>query len=664
MTGRRRRNRLKLGGTCNKGKEKVKEDQSHTVSSNNAQVNQKNEEVAEGPHMNIGSYPQYFGCENSDSHYGFDYGSDSDFSYDDFTDPFRYDEGGNYRGDYSHRAEFSPYPFLCYHDEEEDEEEGKDDDYTFMVAIPQKDEDEQVERPMNVGVMSDLPLDVVYDILSRLPIKTLARCRSVCKDMCRITHIRRFIKMHHNRAIQGDIPPSLLLHARYCFDELRSDVYLLQHDTCDDTLDGRAVVSHPLFSPPKNEFEVVGSCNGLLCLSEPLYYGPRFVCNPITGEYIWLPKPDKRTNFDIVSGFGYDEVANEYKVVRMLFHSIDIGLGNGSPSFKLEGEVYSLSLGKWRDIGDVPYPLRGKASPAFVNGALHWMTESYDFLNVTDLIVSFDLGREEFRVVPPPPGFVPGRQSHRLNLGVLGGRLCLFEYSIIGHLEIWIMKKYGVKESWTKEYVVWQKSSGRDSGHFTPLRLMENGELLLLCNSECLVLYDPVMKIFRDIWIRGLPPCFEAITHAGSLFPLRNAVGLAKRDRFNFSFGEWCPVLFPIPAHKTMMYGDKQPSEHGSNPDVEDEEDFQIFQTPEMWDRFQREEGTSNANEIIEDFGALLNLFGKGMNTYGRESRGSSCFFELRLISTLEDRGIQQLGPTVGGKDIILSLTSLSIILI
>ncbi|XP_042513713.1 F-box protein At3g07870-like isoform X2 [Macadamia integrifolia] len=629
MGGRRRKNLSKIGETANKGKEKAKEDQSHIVSSNVAEVKLKNKEVADATHVNIASHPQFFGYEDFDSDhgYGFDYDYDgmgfddidlSDpFSYDDYTDPLRYDEDGNYRGDYSHWggdqrhwAEFFGYPIPGYQDEEDEEEEEEevDDDYTYEMAILQKEEDEQMEKPMNIGVMSKLPSEVVFDILSRLPIKTLARCRCVSKDMRRITHIRRFIQMHHNRAIQGDIPPSLLVHARYCIDELPNDIYLLQHDTCDDTLDGRAVVAHPQFSTRK-KFEVVGSCNGLLCLSEPRHYGPRFVCNPVTGEYISLPKPDKHTDFDIVSGFGYDEMANEYKVVRMLFRSVDLECGSGTSTFKLEGEVYSLSLGNWRHIGDAPYALRGKASSAFVNGALHWMTDE-----LRELIVSFDLGREEFRVVPPPPGFVPGCRSHSLNLGVLGEHLCLFDYSINGQLEIWVMKEYGMKWSWTKEYVISRKILGLDSGHFIPLRLMKNGELLIWYEDEGLGFYNPVKKEFRDFQIRGLPPCFEAITHAGSLLPLRNAVGLAKSDGCNFSFGKWCPTLFPIPAHESIKYGDKQPTEHGLNPDGENEEDVQFSERPEGQDGLQGEEGQ-------------VNVYGGGLKTFLRMDEYPVCSF-------------------------------------
>ncbi|CAL9013805.1 unnamed protein product [Prunus brigantina] len=41
--------------------------------------------------------------------------------------------------------------------------------------------------------------------------------------------------------------------------------------------------------PAGHKYEVVNSCNGLLCLSKPFINDP-VVCNPITGEFIHLPE--------------------------------------------------------------------------------------------------------------------------------------------------------------------------------------------------------------------------------------------------------------------------------------------------------------------------------------------------------------------------------------
>ena len=44
----------------------------------------------------------------------------------------------------------------------------------------------------------------------------------------------------------------------------------------------------------KKEFKIVNYCNGLLCLANTIVYlcnDPEAVCNPITGEFIYLPRP-------------------------------------------------------------------------------------------------------------------------------------------------------------------------------------------------------------------------------------------------------------------------------------------------------------------------------------------------------------------------------------
>ncbi|PIA42957.1 hypothetical protein AQUCO_02000421v1 [Aquilegia coerulea] len=401
------------------------------------------------------------------------------------------------------------------------------------------------------GVMLKLPLDIFLDILSRQPIRSLARCRCVCKTWRKIVHHPRFTSMHIDKAIQlnsnydCNSSVSLVLHSTIYEAAFGNDIYCLEHDMGDNP--DNAMIVKPRFAPSNFEFQVVGSCNGLLCLSENLYYDPIYVCNPAIGEYVKIPEISKRTHYDIVSGFGYDEVAKEYKVIRMMFDSIDY-VSEGNSSFKLEAEIYTLGSGVWRKMGDVSYPLRGRASSAFVNGALHWLTDEFIGLSVSERIISFDVSREEFHAIPPPPGFDYVSETFHFSLCDLRKSLCLLDYSSNDQFEIWVMKKYGVKTSWTKEYIISRQELGMDKFYLDPLKLLPNGEMLLVYNSESLVCYDPEQRTVRELGIHNLPPRFEAFTHVGSFVSLSDIIG-PSTSRRSVNNRKWYRALRPLYSH-------------------------------------------------------------------------------------------------------------------
>ncbi|KAI5337886.1 hypothetical protein L3X38_017157 [Prunus dulcis] len=71
--------------------------------------------------------------------------------------------------------------------------------------------------------------------------------------------------------------------------------------------------------PAGHKYEVVNSCNGLLCLSKPFINDPAVVCNPITGEFIHLPEVFKLdyVKGSIDCGFGFSPKTNQYNVIRI-----------------------------------------------------------------------------------------------------------------------------------------------------------------------------------------------------------------------------------------------------------------------------------------------------------------------------------------------------------
>ncbi|THG01475.1 hypothetical protein TEA_010305 [Camellia sinensis var. sinensis] len=263
--------------------------------------------------------------------------------------------------------------------------------------------------------------------------------------------------MHLSRASS----PSLILQTKTPKDGLPYDLYLAEPTTCHSN-DAVTTISTK-FNRSNLEFDLVGSINGLLCLSEPLYFDPVYICNPIIGEYMTLPKSEIETGFDIVSGFGFDQSTDRYKVIIMLYVTVkdDPTTTNGTVSFRMEGEIYTVGgSGEWRRIGEVPYPLRARESEAYLNGVLHWLMTDQDIgIETCEFIGSFDVASEEFRSLPPPQTQFSSesRTSLRrlnLDLGVLGDELCIFDNYFSDRTEIWMMKDYGVQSSWTKQYVI------------------------------------------------------------------------------------------------------------------------------------------------------------------------------------------------------------------
>ncbi|PIA51108.1 hypothetical protein AQUCO_01100144v1 [Aquilegia coerulea] len=175
-----------------------------------------------------------------------------------------------------------------------------------------------------------------------------------------------------------------------------------------------------------------------------------YICNTITQEHVILPTlpPQLITDHVGLHGFGYDSDTDTYKVIRIY------------PTSSISSaEVCTLGLGKWRRIEDVPSFRNYSPVCEFVNGSLHWLT--FD-KNHNMVIVSFNLSTEKFGIIPSPHV----ANTNIRSIGVLEDcpRIVSLTYNrdlindgiISDHdfiMELWVMKNYGVQESWTKEYV-------------------------------------------------------------------------------------------------------------------------------------------------------------------------------------------------------------------
>ncbi|OWM75433.1 F-box protein At3g07870 [Punica granatum] len=377
-----------------------------------------------------------------------------------------------------------------------------------------------------VSGMERLPREIILDILSRLPVTSIIRFRLVSRAWRELA--RDPLLPEAQLARTARFEPFLIFH---CDSPIRNDLYfakLLAHDRSAKVLTRKF---HPPFWHNMAEFEVVGSCNGILCLADSLYKESIYLYNPFTGDHRLLPRPKQYPNQEAAFGFGVDQKTGEYKVVKVVYYTKSTSAPTRTRRIAYQlSDLQVLTVGRdrdWRSLGKVPYQIARRPSEALLCGRLHWVTRPRRYRR----LVSFDLSEERFEEVPVP-GAGPLNWCN-YQLMVLGGSLSAIVYCYHGRIEIWVMKVYGEKDSWAKEFNIGahvpkglrQQSLNLPSkicrsltGRVRALCMLEDsGEILLEYKGRALVAYDPKKGKFRDVLYKGTPPWFQAFVHLGTL---------------------------------------------------------------------------------------------------------------------------------------------------
>ncbi|KAF9590169.1 hypothetical protein IFM89_031773 [Coptis chinensis] len=341
----------------------------------------------------------------------------------------------------------------------------------------------------------NLPDDITNNILARLHIRYLMRCRCVSRSWLVLISDPIFIDMHlkNQRLLQlNNVEDTdVVVFDPDAFSTTNYYSMVLEHVGCSN----ESLKPFPL--PPfhfSRDDELVDSCNGLLCIWN---LGDKniHIWNPITGEVLDIPSPNlMATQFESTDthfGFGYDSTRNEYKVVAISYPDDT----DPDPKFIIVAEVWTLGLGSWRNIGDFPFlPTTEYFS---MDGSLHWQSNMYMNREIGVLgIGSFDVRNEKFQFVLLPPHLNSNPDLDSVDLGALGGCISAVDYSSPGRAEIWIMKHFGLQESWTKQYVLTMAGEFR---HTKLLCLLTRGEVLFVFNGDKLISCDPKTGQVKEV---------------------------------------------------------------------------------------------------------------------------------------------------------------------
>ncbi|KAF5952255.1 hypothetical protein HYC85_010199 [Camellia sinensis] len=137
--------------------------------------------------------------------------------------------------------------------------------------------------------------------------------------------------------------------------------------------------------------------------------------------------------------------------------------------------------------------------------------------DVPQALIAFDLGAEEYRMVSLPEC---GAVDFCLKFAVLNGCLCVLHYYFKKGVDLWVMKEYGVKESWTKLIYIEQSNIGF-AIDLEPLAYSMNGKKVLFQHDfRTFCWYALEKKTIEMVGINGEPDHFRTTVCLGSLVPL------------------------------------------------------------------------------------------------------------------------------------------------
>ncbi|XP_057797415.1 F-box/kelch-repeat protein At3g23880-like [Salvia miltiorrhiza] len=366
------------------------------------------------------------------------------------------------------------------------------------AKIPQNAEESVLEISQNPqkskSARVEIHKEIIEEILSRLPVKSLLRFRCVSKPWRSLIDSKWFIKTHLQNSARN---PSLARHKVLLLKSVSKQM-LMRRPVLDSSEDQALELEFPI------DFDcIVGSCNGLVCLVS----NKQFVLwNPSTGISKKLPPyvDDYKTRYIYYDscGFGWDESSGDYKVFAAT---------TTTRSARATAMTYSLKRDSWKEVkgwdswkktNGISILGDGMRMGMLASGSLHWEMCDTDRRGV----VAFDLKREVIGAVELPEC----SEGFRWLIGVIGE--CLLAYYMLEDsscVDIWMKKK----ESWEKVVVLDQKCNPL---HISPalapfwgggFLLIKIGNFLVFCGkgfSNLVSLKD------SDVYIESLVSPLEA----------------------------------------------------------------------------------------------------------------------------------------------------------
>ncbi|KAL3751427.1 hypothetical protein ACJRO7_012280 [Eucalyptus globulus] len=380
-----------------------------------------------------------------------------------------------------------------------------------------------------------IPEDLLFEILKRLPVKSLCRFKCVSTLWRSLISDPRFVDSHF--AHSSNHPKLVISLPSHPHAGPRARLFFAANPS-EPGNDHRPWTVSPYFFALGTACRYVSqSIHGLICFQVDGYVG---VCNPTSGKYMTSRTVEAKVTGECAYlhySFGFDPVAKKYKVLRTL--ATCRSMPGCLRELIMEQHVLDLASETWRRIEDGPPHIKKEGEICF-NGLVYYRAWNGNITNPRqDYLVEFDVGTESFLMVKFPGDNGPRGGHHKVCLIEFEGRVAVADLrNLKRHGSddvVLLISEDFEREIWRKKVIAlpprWKKILVAEEVFLAGT--VSTGEWLLvsqiMLKPPRVFYYNPKNNSFRGIEIRGLPKyrivlppaVWQTFTHhVESLLPL------------------------------------------------------------------------------------------------------------------------------------------------
>ncbi|CAA7013247.1 unnamed protein product [Microthlaspi erraticum] len=239
-------------------------------------------------------------------------------------------------------------------------------------------------------MISDLPSELVEEIISRVPMKLMGMVRSTCKKWNSLSKDQSFVKKHIGKVAASTREREfLIITGGHGLELISYNLNKTNNNDNDLSMNRKGTLIGRECTDPLLLTYQVFHCNGVLLCVLGNMNTRLVVWNPYWGNTRWIDERKDDSGLVKRFAFGYDKSCGSHKILKWFDHHL---------------EIFNLRYNSWKVHNvtlDLDINIGYRRQGVSLKGNTYWHARSYESRNA--FIMCFDFTRERFGPRLPLP---------------------------------------------------------------------------------------------------------------------------------------------------------------------------------------------------------------------------------------------------------------------